>query len=79
MPEKGCFVAKSKQFLRTPLGLLLVGMVSLGLAFLVFLRASDTGSLQQYAILFALIFFGINRFIRVVRVVRYAKTKTKTA
>lgn len=66
----------AKHFFHTSLGLFLWGIVSLGLSFLVFLRASDTGSLQQYAIMFALIFFGLNRFIRVVRVLRHVQTKT---
>lgn len=63
-------MAKTKQFLHTPLGLFLVGVLSLGLAYLVFLRAVDTGSLQQYFVMLLLIFFGLNRFVRVIRVLR---------
>jgi hypothetical protein len=59
---------KGKLFWHSPLGLFLVAVASFGLAFLVFLRASDTGSLQQYAIMFILIFFGLNRLVRVIRV-----------
>ncbi len=63
-------MTRSKQLLHTSLGLFLTGVASLGLAFLMFLRASDTGSLQQYFILIIFVFFGFNRFIRVIRVLR---------
>lgn len=66
-------MVKNKVFWHKPLGLFLIAAVSFGLAFLVFLRASDTGSLQQYAIMFAFIFFAINRLVRCARVLRSAK------
>lgn len=68
-------MAKIKKFLHSALGLFLTGVFDFGLAFLVFLRASDTGSLQQYGIMFLLIFLGLNRFVRVIRVLRRGQTK----
>lgn len=67
-------MVKNKLFWHKPVGLLLAAILSFGLAFLVFLRATDTGSLQQYAIMFVLVFFGLDRLIRIFRVVRHAKT-----
>jgi hypothetical protein len=48
-------------FFKTRTGLFLTGLVSFVGVWLVFLRASDTGSLQQYGILILLLIFGINR------------------
>ena len=56
-------MAKNSNFLSTRGGRAVLGVVAFVAAWLVFLRASDTGSLQQYAILIALVFFGINRLI----------------
>lgn len=57
----------TKQFLKSRTGLVATGVVALGLAWLVWLRASDTGSLQQYGILIVLVFFGLNRFYKAAR------------
>ncbi len=54
-------MAKNKHFLKTRSGKALVGVLSFVGVWLVFLRASDTGSLQQYGILFVLLLVGINR------------------
>jgi hypothetical protein len=61
-------MAKSKHFLKTRQGLAITGVVSLGLAWLVWLRASDTGSLQQYALLIVLVIFGINRLAKAIKI-----------
>ncbi len=65
-----------RRLLHTKLGLLVSSIVLFGLAYLVFLRASDTGSLQQYFIMFVVIFLGFNRLVRLARVARYGQTKT---
>ena len=63
-------MAKSKQQLKelhdSRNGKLVLGAVALVAAWLMFLRATDTGSLQQYAMLIALVFYGINRLVRAV-------------
>jgi hypothetical protein len=59
-------MAKSNHFLKSRNGLVITGIVALTLAWLVWLRASDTGSLQQYGILIILVFFGINRLVTAV-------------
>lgn len=41
-----------------------IGVISIIASYLVFLRAADTGSLQQYAILLVLLFFGLNRLYK---------------
>ena len=64
-----------KQVLHTKIGLLLSSIALFGLAFLVFLRASDTGSLQQYFVMFVVLFLGLNRLVRLARVARYGQTK----
>jgi uncharacterized membrane protein len=65
-----------RRLLHTKLGLLVSSIALFGLAYLVFLRASDTGSLQQYFIMFVVIFLGFNRLVRLARVARYGQTKT---
>lgn len=61
-------MAKTAQenFFKSRLGLVLTGVLCFVGVWLVFLRASDTGSLQQYGILILLVIFGINRFITAV-------------
>lgn len=58
-------MAKTAQenFFKSRVGLILTGVVCFFGVWLVFLRASDTGSLQQYGILIVLLIFGINRFL----------------
>ncbi len=61
-------MAKSKQQLKdmhdSRNGKLAFGVVALIAAWLMFLRATHTGSLQQYAMLIALTVYGINRLFR---------------
>lgn len=59
-------IASAKQFLKTRVGLGVTGVVALGIAWLVWLRASDTGSLQQYGILIVLALFGLSRLIKAI-------------
>ncbi|MCX6727462.1 MAG: hypothetical protein NTX11_01450 [Candidatus Saccharibacteria bacterium] len=54
-------------FFSSRFGKLIVGVLSLVGAFLMFLRATDTGSLQQYAMLLVLIAVGINRLLSAIR------------
>jgi len=56
-------MAKSNHFFKSRIGSLLLGALLLVATFLVFLRASDTGSLQQYGILFVLLYLGLNRLL----------------
>ncbi len=60
-------MAKSNEFLRTRGGLALTGLISLVVAWLLFLRATDTGSLQQYGLLLLALGFGLNRIIAAFR------------
>lgn len=53
----------------------LIAIVGLVLAYVVSLRAIDTGSLQQYLIVIILVGFAINRIARVVSGVRAQKGK----
>lgn len=55
-------MAKSNQFFKTRGGLALTGLVSLAIAWLLFLRATDTGSLQQYGLLIVALIVSLNRF-----------------
>ena len=48
-------------------GKLVLGAVALFAAWLMFLRASDTGSLQQYGLMLLLIGVGFNRLISAVK------------
>jgi hypothetical protein len=57
-------MVKSKAFLKTRQGHTVLGLLSLVAAWLIFIRAVDTGSLQQYALLIVLLVFGINRLFR---------------
>lgn len=50
-------------FFKSRTGRVLTGILCFIGVWLVFLRASDTGSLQQYGILILLAIFGVNRFI----------------
>lgn len=43
-----------------------LGVASFVAAWLMFIRAVDTGSLQQYAILIVLVCYGLNRLFRAV-------------
>lgn len=54
-------------FLKSRIGLLITAILTFGISWLVFLRATDTGSLQQYAIIIALVFFGLNRIYRAIK------------
>ena len=56
-----------KHFLQSRVGLIIVGLLCFIGSWLVFLRASDTGSLQQYGILIVLIIVGLNRLYKAVR------------
>lgn len=55
---------KNNPTLNTRRGLLITGGVSLVIVWLLFLRATDTGSLQQYGLLIVFLIFAINRFIK---------------
>ena len=57
-------MAKSKQFLHTRWAVALLGAVSLGATWLMFIRAVDTGSLQQYGLTIVLFSLSVNRFFR---------------
>jgi len=46
---------------------LVAGVVALVLAYLMLLRAFDTGSLQQYGIVLITFIFSINRFVKAAR------------
>lgn len=59
---------KNNQFLHSRGGLVLLGLLSLAVMWLLGLRATDTGSLQQYAGVIALLIFGVNRLVKAVRV-----------
>ena len=54
-------------FFNTKRGLIMLGIVSLILAYFVGSRAIDTGSLGQYGVTFVLTVFGFNRLIRAIR------------
>ena len=64
-------VAKATQshndFLNSRKGKVLLGVVSLALAYLMFIRATDTGSWQQYGMLLVLLIFGVNRLFAAIR------------
>ncbi len=47
-------------------GLIATGVVALIAGWFMFIRAVDTGSLQQYGLLIVLVVFGINRLVRAV-------------
>lgn len=51
----------NQKFIHTRSGRAISSMACFVGAWLVFLRASHTGSLQQYGILFVCIYFGFNR------------------
>lgn len=55
------------EFFRSRKGKALLGVVSLALAYLMFIRATDTGSWQQYGMLLALLIFGVNRLVKAIR------------
>ena len=57
-------MAKSKQFLQSRWVVALLGVVSLGATWFMFIRAVDTGSLQQYGLTIVLFCLSINRFFR---------------
>ena len=63
-----------KRMFHTKIGLLLSAVLFFGLSYLVFLRASDTGSLQQYFALIVIVFLGLNRLIRLARVLKNGQT-----
>lgn len=44
--------------------LVLIGIVSIFVSYLIFLRATHTGSLQQYGLLLIFLCFGINRLFK---------------
>lgn len=56
-----------KHFLQSRVGLIIISLLCFVGSWLVFLRASDTGSLQQYGILIVLIIVGLNRLYKAVR------------
>lgn len=55
------------EFLQSRIGNAILGIICFAAAFLLFLRATDTGSLQQYGLLFLFIGLGINRLISTVK------------
>lgn len=57
-------MAKSNGFLYSRKGLALCGVLAFIAAWFMFIRAVDTGSLQQYGLLIVLVVFGINRLVR---------------
>lgn len=57
-------MTKTKGFLKTRKGLLLSGLLAFVVGWFVFIRAVDTGSLQQYGLLILLIVIGINRLLK---------------
>ena len=59
-------MAKNKDFLKTRRAAAVLAAGSLVAAWFLFIRAVDTGSLQQYAMLIILVVFGINRLVRAV-------------
>lgn len=58
---------KNNQFLQGRIGLIVAGLLSLIAMWLLGLRATDTGSLQQYAGVIALFIFALNRLVKAVR------------
>lgn len=56
--------SNSASFWPSRQGKAIVGVVILGLAYAMFVRATDTGSLQQYAMLIVLIVFGGERLFK---------------
>lgn len=48
--------------------LALIGLASILVSYLIFLRATHTGSLQQYGLLLIFLFYGINRLFRVLAI-----------
>ena len=54
-------------FFKSRIGRVLTGILCFVGVWLVFLRASDTGSLQQYGILILLVILGFNRFFKALR------------
>lgn len=59
-------MAKNSSFLQSRQFKALQGLVGLVVAWFLFLKAVDTGSLQQYGLLILLIGFCINRLFRAV-------------
>ncbi len=59
--------AKALNALDSKLGYLLQAVLALLAAYLVASRAIDTGSLIEYFVTFACIFFGINRLIKLTK------------
>ena len=57
---------KGKEFLQTRYSAAGLGIISFIAAWFMFIRAVDTGSLQQYFILIVLLSFGVNRLFRAV-------------
>lgn len=57
---------KSKELLKTRHSAAVLGVVSFVAAWFMFIRAVDTGSLQQYFMLIVLLLLGINRLFRAV-------------
>lgn len=57
-------MAKSSGFLKTRKGLVVSGLLAFVAGWFMFLKAVDTGSLQQYGLLIVLIIFGVNRLLK---------------
>ena len=57
-------MAKSSGFLKTRKGLVVSGLLAFVVGWFMFLKAVDTGSLQQYGLLIVLIVFGVNRLLK---------------
>lgn len=57
-------MAKTSGFLKTRKGLVVSGLLAIVAGWFMFLKAVDTGSLQQYGLLIVLIIFGVNRLLK---------------
>jgi hypothetical protein len=70
MPKSKVTPARKKSvatpFFHTRRGMALLGVVGLVAAYLVGLRATDTGSLQQYGLIIVLLIFAGNRLVRAI-------------
>lgn len=58
---------KKPNFLKTRIGFFITAVLTFVAVWLVFLRASHTGSLQQYAVMLVFIYFGFDRLFRTIR------------
>lgn len=59
-------MSKGRELLQTRYSAAVLGVVSFIAGWFLFIRAVDTGSLQQYFMLIVLLAFGVNRLFRAV-------------